>query len=227
MTGGLAVYGSSIGKKVLMAVSGIILTGFVFIHMIGNLKVYLPDNGAHLDHYAEFLKTMGDPILIEGQALWMFRIVLLVALVLHVSSALQLWSMSNSARSAPYRKKKSDPVVYVGTMMRLGGLAIGLFIVAHILHLTVGISPEFKHGEVYHNVVTSFQKPVVALLYVAAMIPLGIHIWHGGWSLFQTLGLNNRRWKGFWRAMAALVALAVMVGNISIPLTILVGLVGK
>lgn len=223
--GGLAVYGSTIGKKVLMAVSGIILTGFVFIHMIGNLKIYIPDGGKHLDHYGEFLRTMGEPILVETQALWMFRIVLLAALIIHVMSALQLWGAANSARSVAYNQKKAAPVVYLGMMMRLGGLAIGLFIVAHVLHLTIGVHPAFEHGKVFHNVVSAFQQPVVAILYVAAMIPLGVHIWHGGWSLFQTLGLNNRRWKPVWQTVAALIALAIMIGNISIPVSVLLGFI--
>jgi succinate dehydrogenase / fumarate reductase cytochrome b subunit len=225
MVGGLAVYQSSIGKKVLMAITGLIMTGFVFIHMIGNLKIYLPDQGAHLNHYGEYLRELGSPILVHGQALWMFRIVLLTALVVHVLSALQLWGMANAARSNPYDKKKADVAVYLGMMMRLGGIVIGMFIAIHVLHLTVGMHPQFIHGEVYHNVVTAFQQPVIALLYAVAMIPLGVHIWHGGWSLFQTLGLNNRRWQKFWKTVAALIAILVVVGNISFPLSVLIGFV--
>jgi succinate dehydrogenase / fumarate reductase cytochrome b subunit len=225
MIGGLAVYRSSIGKKAIMAVTGAILVGFVFIHMVGNLKLYIPDGGEHLNHYGEYLRELGVPLLVHGQALWMFRIVLLAAVVLHVLSAFQLWAMANSARGSAYDKKKSDPVVYLGMMMRLGGLAIGLFIIGHILHLTLGVHPDFVYGDVYHNVVTGFRNPIVAGLYVAAMIPLGVHIWHGGWSLFQTLGLNNRRWQWFWKTIAVLLALAIMVGNISFPTSVLLGLV--
>ncbi len=225
MVGGLAVYQSSIGKKVIMAVTGLIMVGFVFIHMIGNLKLYLPDGGEHLDHYGHYLRVLGDPILIEGQALWMFRLVLLTAVVLHVISAFQLWGMANAARSSPYDKKKAAVATQLAMMMRLGGIVIGMFIVIHVLHLTVGLHPQFQHGEVYHNVVTAFQQPVVALLYAAAMIPLGVHIWHGGWSLFQTLGLNNRRWKEFWKTVAALIAVLIVIGNISMPLSVLIGFV--
>ncbi len=224
MTGVMTFYRTSIGKKVVMALTGLFMIVFVVGHMVGNLKIYLPDNGAHINHYGEFLRTMGEPLLVEMQALWMFRIVMIAALVLHVLSAFQLWGAAQSARSSGYTQKKSSAAVYTAQMMRLGGIAIGLFIILHVLHLTIGLHPNFIHGEVYHNVITGFQNPLVSVGYIAAMVALGLHIFHGGWSMFQTVGLNNRDWKMTWRTIAALIATAVMIGNISIPIAVLAGI---
>lgn len=209
-----------------MALTGFILVAFVFVHMVGNLKLYLPDDGHHLNEYAEYLREIGAPILMHTQALWMFRIVLLAAFGLHILTAFQLWFKANAARSKAYNQKKSAAPMFIGQMMRLGGIVIGGFVVYHILHFTTGtVHPNFEHGAVYANVIKGFQDPVASGIYIAAMVALGLHIFHGGWSLFQTLGLNNRNWKMTWKTLAALVAAIVMVANISFPVAVLAGIV--
>lgn len=228
-----AFYRSTIGKKVVMAFTGLILTSFVFFHMVGNLKIYFGKNEEgiyYLDHYAEWLKLeMGAPILMPSWGLWLARIVLLAAISLHIFSAFQLWLRANAARSTGYKEKNLSPV-FLSWMMRLGGIVIGLFIVYHLFHFTITINgeflfPGFQPGEVYDNVVAAFSFLPAALVYIVAMIALGLHIFHGGWSLFQTFGLNSKRWKMALRTVAALVAALVMVGNISLPLAVLSGLV--
>jgi succinate dehydrogenase / fumarate reductase, cytochrome b subunit len=222
-TGILSLYRSTIGKKVVMALTGLILTAYVFVHMIGNLKVFA--GAEKLDHYAEWLRLdMGYPLLASYQGLWFVRIILLAAVSLHVISALQLWAAANAGRSVGYRQKKKSYAVYLGQMMRLGGIAIGFFIVYHLLHLTTGtIHPEFVYGAVYHNVISGFQNTLVSAFYIAALVALGVHILHGIWSMFQTLGLNNRLYDAAWRTVALLVTLAILVGDISIPVAVLAG----
>lgn len=216
------IYRTSIGKKVIMAVTGLILAGYVFVHMLGNLKIYL--GAESLNHYAEWLREVGAPFFFHTQALWLVRIVLLVAVGLHILTALQLWGMANAARSAPYDERKPSASLYIGQMMRLGGLAIAFFVFYHIMHFTTGtFHPTFVPGEVYYNVVSGFQMPLVSLFYIAALVALGVHMLHGIWSMFQSVGLNNRRYSLIWRWVAALVTAAVLIGNISIPVAVLAG----
>lgn len=223
MTGVLSVYRTSIGKKVVMAVTGFILTVFVFFHMLGNLKVYA--GAEKLNHYAEWLKLeMGAPILLPMQGLWIARVVLLLALILHIVAASQLTLMAWSGRPVGYKQSKVSPTMYLANMMRLGGVVVLFFIIYHILHFTTGtVLPGFEPSDVYQNLIRGFQFIPASAAYIIALVALGVHIFHGGWSLFQTLGLNNRRYKMMWRTLAALVAAAIMVGNISIPLAVLAG----
>jgi succinate dehydrogenase / fumarate reductase, cytochrome b subunit len=226
MGGLLAFYGTSIGKKVVMAITGLIMVGFVVIHMIGNLKLYLPDNGEHLNHYAEYLKEIGEPILLHTQALWMFRIVLLLAVGLHILTAAQLTMMAWKGRDVGYNQRRGGAAVYLADMMRLGGVIIGGFIVYHILHFTTGQAhASFEPGEVYRNVILGFQNPIASAIYIVAMVALGVHLFHGVWSMFQSVGLNNKRWKMTLKTLAAAVAAVVMIGNISFPVSVLAGIV--
>jgi succinate dehydrogenase / fumarate reductase cytochrome b subunit len=223
MSGIVRFYRASIGKKVIMAVTGIILSAYVFVHMIGNLKVFA---GAEaLNHYAEWLREgMGEPILMPYQGLWIARIVLLVAVGLHVVTGVQLWLMARAGKPVGYTQKKVVPATYLAQMMRLGGILIGLFIVYHILHFTTGSAlPEFVYGDVYHNVIVGFRNPLASLFYLAALAALGVHLFHGDWSLFQTLGLNNRKYDMVWRAVSAFIAVAVVIGNALIPIAVLAG----
>lgn len=226
MTGALSIYKSSIGKKAIMAVTGFIWIGFVFVHMVGNLKMYF---GAHdYNVYGEFLRTVGYPLFPHTVLLWIARIVIVSAVVLHVWAAAALTSQSLSSRPGAYKENnRAQPLyVYASRTMRWGGIIIGLFILYHILHLTTGtLHNDFIHGDVYHNVVAGFSVWWVSLIYIVAMGALGLHMFHGIWSMFQTLGWNNAGLTNFWRLVALGVTAIVILGNISFPLAVLTGIV--
>jgi succinate dehydrogenase / fumarate reductase cytochrome b subunit len=245
----LGLYETSVGKKVLMASTGLILFGFVVVHMLGNLKIFTGE--AHFNAYAIFLRTVGDPAVPEEGLLWAFRVVLLGCVGVHIVAALQLWLTSRGARSQGYVKNDDLSFSYASRTMRWGGLIILSFVVFHLLHLTFGtVHPDFagpghekavevvaagtvnpghgagtvkEHVNAYHNVVTGFQNLWVSLAYMVAMVFLGLHIYHGVWSVTQTLSLTGSRIKKLRRPFAAAVAAVVVLGNISIPLSILLG----
>lgn len=216
--------GTSVGKKVAMAISGLILWGFVIGHMIGNLKVYF---GAEaFNHYAEGLRTIGAPFLAAGQALWIARIILLLAVAVHILAATQLVLQSRRARKVSYKQFDSLAFSVASRTMAWGGLTILAFVIFHLMHLTFGNAhPQFVKGNAYHNFVTGFQSVPVSIAYMAAMIPLGFHMYHGLWSTFQTLGFNNPAYNGLRRPLALLIAGAVVAGNLSFPIAVLAGIV--
>jgi succinate dehydrogenase / fumarate reductase cytochrome b subunit len=219
-----ALLRTSIGLKITMAVSGIVFVGFVIGHMLGNLKVYLGADA--FNHYAEGLREFGDPFLGPGQALWIARIVLILALVLHVWSSVTLSRQNRAARSVEYKKRESMEFSRASRSMRWGGLALLAFIVFHILHLTTGtVHPDFIAGDAYHNFVAGFQSYPVVAVYVIAMIALGLHLYHGVWSAFQTLGAAGPRINRWRRPLAAAISLVVMCGNLSFPIAVLIGIV--
>jgi succinate dehydrogenase / fumarate reductase cytochrome b subunit len=222
----LTLWDSTVGKKIMMAATGVILIGFVVGHMVGNLKVY---QGAEaFNHYAEGLRTFGDPFFGRGQVLWLVRIVLFVSVLIHLLAATQLTLRSRAARATGYRKYDADMVFsYASRTMVWGGVIILAFVIYHLMHLTFGnVHPEFVHGNAYHNFVAGFRSWPVSLAYVAAMIPLGFHLYHGSWSMLQTFGASNPGWNHIRRPMAAVLALAVVIGNISFPVAVLAGFVG-
>ncbi len=220
----LTLYSTSIGKKAVMALTGIVLWGFVIVHMIGNLKVY--QGPEKFDAYAHFLREVGYPVLGHGQFLWIARIVLLAAVGAHIVAALQTWMMSRSARESRYRRRDSQSFSFASSTMRWGGLTLLAFIVFHLLHLTTGtLHPRFTDSA-YSNVVAGFRVWYVAAFYVLAMIPLAFHMYHGLWSACQTLDINNPRIRDARRPFAAAVAIVVTAGNVSIPIAVLAGLVG-
>jgi succinate dehydrogenase / fumarate reductase cytochrome b subunit len=222
----LTLWDSTVGKKIMMAVTGVILIGFVIVHMIGNLKVY---QGADaFNHYAEGLRTLGEPFFGYGQLLWILRIILLVAVIVHIVAAVQLVLHSRKARAIGYRKYDGDMVFsYASRTMKWGGLIILGFVIYHLLHLTFGSAhPDFIPGDVYHNLVAGFRSWPVSIAYVLAMIPLGFHLYHGFWSMLQTLGATNPKVNGIRRPIAAVLALVVVLGNISFPVAVLTGVVG-
>lgn len=226
MERGKTLWRTTIGLKITMALSGIVWVGFVIGHMLGNLKVY---QGAEaFNHYAEGLRVFGDPFLGRGQALWIARIVLIVALALHVWSAWHLARRSRAAREVGYRKREAIEFSRASRTMRWGGVALLAFLVYHILHLTLGtVHPDFVPGDAYHNFVAGFQSLPVAGVYGVAMIALGLHLYHGVWSAFQTLGAGDgeqheQRWH---RGLAGAVALVVALGNLSFPVAVLTGIV--
>ena len=218
---------TSIGKKAVMAVTGFILVGFVVLHMLGNLKLYQGEE--KFNTYATFLRELGAPMLGNNQFLWVARLVLLTATVLHIVSAVQLSQMSYAARPRRYRRREPIQSTYASRTMRWGGVIITLFVIYHILHFTfgaVGFAPgQFRPMSVYRNVVIGFSVWYVSAFYIAAIIALGLHIYHGVWSMFQTLGLNSLRTNRAYRGLAAVSALAVVVGNVSFPIAVLTGLI--
>jgi succinate dehydrogenase / fumarate reductase cytochrome b subunit len=216
---------STVGKKIVMAATGVILVGFVVIHMVGNLKVYL--GAEHFNAYARFLREVAEPLLGYSGALWGFRVVLLACVVLHVAAAYQLTRLNRAARPVGYAAGRR-PASYAAWTMRWGGVVLLLFVVYHLLHFTlgsVGYGPgQFRHLDAYNNVVIGFRVWYVSLFYVAAMLALGLHLWHGTWSMFQTLGVIDPRWQRAVQAVGAVLAVVVVAGNVSVPLAVLTGL---
>ena len=207
----VVLWGTMVGKKVVMAVTGLVLVGFVIAHMLGNLKIFL---GAEtIDTYAVFLRTMGEPLAPYALLLWVVRIVLLTCVALHITAAVQLTRMNWAARPHGYDTKQSIATTYAARTMRWSGVILVLFIVYHLLHLTagvVGFQPgEFVHLSVYHNVVTGFSVWYVSLFYIVAMACLCLHLDHGIWSLLQSLGWNNTRTTRPLQALSRCAALFV------------------
>lgn len=226
-----AMYQTTIGKKVVMAVSGFILVLYVIGHMLGNLKLYMGRDAVGvpaINTYAVFLREVGYPLFPHEVLLWIVRLVLLAAVVLHIWSAYSLTILDRAARPVGYATKRNVQATYASLTMRWGGVIILLFIIYHILHLTIGVkslNPRFEEGNAYNNLVTGFQNPIVSLFYILAMLALGLHLFHGAWSMFQTLGWNDANRSRFWRNVATIVAAVVTIGNISFPLAVLSGLV--
>lgn len=216
------LYRTTVGKKFVMAVTGYLLILFVIAHLLGNLKIYYgPEK---YNHYAEWLRVTGAPVFAYGQALWLARFVLLGAVVLHILSAIQLTLISWDARQVGYLFHKPIAFSYASYTMRWGGVVIFAFVVFHLLDLTWGSThPGFVKGSVYHNVVSGFQRWPVSAAYILAMIPLALHMYHGLWSGFQTLGANNPGYSTWRRPLALAIALAIFVGNVSIPIAVLTG----
>lgn len=218
------LYRSSIGKKVVMAVTGAVLVLYVIAHMLGNLKIY--QGPEKINSYGHFLREVGYPVLGHGEFLWIARIVLLAIVVLHIVAAYQVSVMSLRARDVAYKRRESIASNYASRTMRWSGVILGAFIVFHILHLTTGDAhPKFEEGEVFQNMVIGFQQWGASLFYIIANLLLGLHLFHGIWSGFQTLGISNPRHHQWRRTVAAVIAIAVTAGNISIPLAVLGGIV--
>lgn len=217
-------YRSGIGKKAVMAVTGLILFGWIFLHMVGNLKLYM--GAVHLNEYAHFLRTMGSPAVPESGMLWISRLVLLVAVVLHIHSAYALTRMNYAARPIGYRQREYVKGTYAARTMRWGGVIILLFVIYHLLHLTTGQAHhDFVKDDVYHNVVTGFQRWWVAAIYIIANLALGLHLFHGVWSMFGSLGFVNPRFEPWRRNFATAFAVLITLGNVSFPLAVLTGFV--
>lgn len=220
----IGLWSSSIGKKAVMAITGLIWFGYLVLHLWGNLKIF--EGPAQLNQYADFLRYVGGPLLARQQLLWVVRVVLIVALTLHVIAAYQLTQLDRASRPVKYAVHRFQKASLATRTMRWGGVAIALFLVYHILHLTTGtVHPSYVEGDVYHNVVAGFQLWPVSLIYVLAMVAVGMHLYHGVWSMLQTLGVVSLRSDGLWRNVARVAATAITAGNISIPLAVLAGLV--
>jgi succinate dehydrogenase / fumarate reductase cytochrome b subunit len=209
---------STIGRKVVMAVTGLLLVGFVIGHVAGNLLVFLGPEA--LNAWSAFLKS-------SMPVLWIVRLVLLTAVGLHIWAALSLTRLARDSRPVGYARREAQVATRASRLMRVGGFLLLAFIVFHLLHLTVGaIHPGFALSEtdVYANVTSAFQVPWVALFYIVAMVALLAHLSHGIWSFFQTMGWNHPRFNAARRVLATVVALVVALGFIAIPAAVLGGM---
>jgi succinate dehydrogenase cytochrome b subunit len=219
MTRAASFLGSTLGRKAVMALTGVILFGFVVGHMLGNLQVYL--GPAALNAYGVFLREF-----LHGGGIWIARATLLASVGLHVWAATSLTLDSWAARPEGYRSVRHAESTYASRTMVWSGPILALFIVYHLAHFTFGsVHPSFIEGDVYHNVVVGFGVPWVSAFYIAAMLCLGLHMYHGVWSMLQTLGLSHPRWNRLRFAFAAASTAVVVIGNISIPVAVLMGLV--
>lgn len=221
-------YSSTIGKKVAMALSGLVLVLFVVGHMAGNLKIFAGINPASgdykIDDYGRFLRTMGSEMLGESGVLWLVRIVLLACLVVHAVSGILLAKANRAAKPEGYKVKSYRSANAASLTMIYGGLFLLFFVVFHILHFTTGtLHWSFVEGEVYANVWQSFQNFLTAGFYVVAMALLALHLYHGTWSMFQTLGVDTPRWNQGLRTLAKVVAVALFVGFSAVPVSIAFG----
>jgi succinate dehydrogenase / fumarate reductase cytochrome b subunit len=216
----IGFYESTLGKKVVMAVTGVILFGYVLAHLIGNLQIYSPEP-QQINGYAHFLHS--HPLM-----LWIARCVLLVSVGLHITASVQLYLLKKAARPEAYVKKDDVPTSYAARTMIWSGPIIAFFVIFHVLHLTVGsVLPlhTLPDGgmDVRANVIMGFQNPLVAGFYIVAMALLCMHLYHGLWSMFQSLGVNHPRYTPIIKKGAAAFAWFVAIGNISIPVAVLAG----
>ena len=216
-----SLYSTAVGKKYVMAISGMVLMLFVLAHMIGNLKVYF--GAAALDDYSHWLREVGEPALPRQALLCGVRVALIVAVVAHIAAAYQLTMINRRARPEAYRSKRDYVAAdFASRTMRWTGIIVAAFVVFHLLDLTWGpANPDFVAGDPYHNIITSFVRIPVALVYVIANLALGVHLYHGAWSLFQSMG-----WVRPWRRQFAIAFTAIVVlGNVSFPLSVVFGVV--
>lgn len=218
-------YRSSVGKKYAMALSGIVLMAYVFFHMLGNLKLYF--GPASMNEYADFLRIFGAPAVPETTTLWVVRIALLVAFVIHIHAAFVLWGRNRRARPQHYESKRDWIAAdFASRTMRWSGIIVLLFVLFHLADLTFGYAnPAFERHDVYSNVVASFQRVPVSLFYIAANLALGLHIYHGAWSLFQSMGWNRPGFNHWRRYFAVAFAAVIVLGNLSFPIAVMLGIV--
>ncbi len=220
MNRALGFYSATIGKKIVMGVTGLIGIGFLIGHMAGNLLAFRGPEA--INAYSRFLKS-------TGELLWIVRTVLIVAVILHVIAAYQLTIQNRAARPLGYVNRKPQVSTWAARTMRWGGALLVIFIPLHILHFTTGtIEPAgaFSETDVYANIVSSFRVWWVMLFYVVSMIALGLHLYHGAWSSMRTIGLSQRSKDPQHRTVAFAVAIIVWAGFTVIPIAVFAGIIG-
>ena len=213
-------YGSMVGKKVVMGVTGLIGIGFVIIHTLGNLFIFRGSEA--INSYSHFLKS-------TGELLWIVRLVLIGAVILHVIAAVQLTLQNRAARPIGYVNRKPQVTTLASRTMRWGGVILLIFIVLHILHFTTGtIRPAgiFSETDVFGNIIASFRIWWVALLYMIAMISLGLHLYHGAWSSLRSLGYAHPSKDPLNRTIALAIAIVLWLGFTAVPVAVFAGLIG-
>ena len=223
----LRFYRSTIGKKMIMAATGLLLVAFVIGHMAGNLQVFI--GPAKMNGYAAFLKS-------TGELLWLVRIGLLAAVLLHILMAWQLTRIAASARPSSYETRQPQVSTIASRTMRWGGVLLLVFIVFHILHFTTGtvfpvasrpdaMYPAFNPADVYGNVISAFRVPWVAAFYVVSMLFLLLHLFHGAWSSVRTLGFAKPSRHPLHRRVSTVVALIVWIGFTAVPVAVFLGVI--
>lgn len=217
---------SSIVKKAIMAVTGLFGLGFVFFHMYGNLKIF--EGQAYFNEYAHSLRELGAPIFGHLHLLTVLRLVLIASVILHVWAAVTLYGRARKARATKYAVKRTVQADYAAVTMRWGGLVVFLFILFHLADLTWGVnavSPDFDRSDPYANVVSTFQSLPVVIFYLLALAALGMHLYHGTWSMFQTLGFLNQRYDMAVRIFSWILALVIPIGFAIVPIAVLAGII--
>lgn len=225
-------YRSAVGKKWVMAVTGLAIILFTVAHMIGNWKIFLPDVEGipEIDLYGEALRSLFFPLLPEHVVLWILRTGLIVVFLLHIHAAYALTIMNRRARPEEYQGPRTYLAAnYASRTMRWSGTIFLAFLIFHLADLTWGVQPMapevWERGEIYANFVATFSRAPVTFFYVVSMGMLAIHVYHGAWSMFQSVGANHPRFNPWRRVFAAGLAAAVFVGNSVMPLAVLFGLV--
>lgn len=212
-----AFYASTVGKKVAMAASGFLVVGWLLLHMLGNVAIF-----AGREKYNAYAALLAAPAL-----LWTQRIVLLLAVSVHVHAAVSLWRLSAAARPRGYRARKNLATDHAARSMRWGGVTLLAFLLFHLLQLTVGVTGflgyTFVRHDVYNNAVQGFLSPWVAGFYLTAQVALGLHLYHGVWSMTQTLGWDHPTLHGLRRSVALVVTLAITMGLSSLPIAVQAG----
>lgn len=212
-----AFYGATVGKKAVMAVSGVVLLAFVVGHLAGNLQIFL--GAEKLNDYAALLHR-------APELLWLARVLLLIALAVHVIASVQLVLANRRARPIPYAVKRDIETNYAARTMAISGPLVLLYVIYHLAMFTfLAIGPGYSPTDVYRNVVSAFQSPAISGVYIVAMLLLGMHLYHGAWSMLHTLGVSSPRYRRLRRVMAPAFAIAVTAGYVSIPLAVLAGIV--
>lgn len=216
----LDLYQSAVGKKWAMAVTGVMLLGFVFFHMLGNLKAYLGPE--QINHYGEWLRDIAVPALPRTVFLWLLRGGLIAAFAIHMHAAYALTRMNHRARPAKYASERDYVAAdWASRTMRYTGVIVILFLIFHLADLTWGTANgDFVRGSVYHNMAHSFSRPIVAATYIVANCALAVHIFHGAYSLFASLGVSNPRLVKFRRRFAVGFAAVILLGNVSFPIMV-------
>lgn len=218
---------SSVGAKHMMAITGLMLVGFVLAHMLGNLQIFMGQ--AAINAYAVKLKSLGG-------LLWVMRGGLLVAALVHIFSAWRLVSMNNAARPVKYKMVKSEKSTFASRTMKWGGIIVVLFLAFHLVQLTLGggtgefaknfnLLDEFGRHDVYNMTVLGFQNVAVSGMYIVAMLALCLHLSHGVSSVFQSLGINHPKYNGIIKMAGPGFATLVLIGNCSMPIAVLAGMV--
>ena len=222
----LEFYRSDVAKKWIMALSGIILLGYIAAHMMGNMKIYFgPDE---INHYGESLRELGGDLVPKTHLLWIMRIGLTAAFAVHIHAAYSLTRTNLQARGrvrydAPRQYLAAN---YASRTMRYSGVIVLLFLLFHLADLTWGTTnPDFVRGDVYNNLIASFERVPVAALYIVANLALGLHILHGVWSLFQSIGSNNPVYNKWRRYLAWGFTAVIVLGNLSFPIAVQLGII--
>ncbi|MGV3710272.1 MAG: succinate dehydrogenase cytochrome b subunit [Gemmatimonas sp.] len=220
MSGLMRFWHSTIGKKVVMAVTGIIGIGFVIGHMVGNLQMFYPNGEEAMYHYAKLLR-------ISMPALYAVRAVLLIAMLLHILAAYQLTQMAKAARPHDYVQRKPQVTTLAAKTMRWGGVLLLAFIVVHLLQLTIGVQallPGFLHLDPYNNLRLTFENPLWTVFYLLAMASLALHLYHGGWAVVRTLGVARPSTHPLQRKVSIIIAVVVALGFAVVPIAATLGM---